>query len=88
MLITSIATFVALAIVLAIIGYRVSGSGGSVIAPADMTVLLPKGARVLSGSAADGKIAVTVEIGGTVEVRLFDAKTLKPAGRLTFGNEP
>ena len=85
MLITSIATFVALAIVLGIIGYRVSGSGGSAIAPPDAVLNLPKGARVISASVAEGRIAVTIEIAGTREVRLFDLKTLKPAGRFTFG---
>jgi hypothetical protein len=89
MLITSGATFIALAIVLGIIGYRVSGSGGSAIAPpVSATVDLPNGARVISTSVADGRIAVTIELAGKMEVRLFDLKTLKRAGRLTFGTEP
>ncbi len=87
MLITTGATFFALAVVLVIVGYRVSGTGGSTTTPAGMAVALPHGARVLSTSVAEGKIAVTIELAGATEVRLFDLKTLKPAGRLTFGVE-
>jgi hypothetical protein len=32
--------------------------------------------------------AVAVGAGGTTEIRTFDAKTLKPAGRLKFVSEP
>jgi hypothetical protein len=31
---------------------------------------------------------LTLDIGGETEIRTFDAKTLKPAGRLRFTNEP
>jgi hypothetical protein len=31
---------------------------------------------------------VTIDVGGTIEIRTFDAKTLKPAGRLKFATEP
>jgi hypothetical protein len=87
MVIASVTTFVAVAVVLAVIGYRVFKSEGS--APsADITIMLPKDARVLSTSVADGRIAVTIAIGGTQEVRLFDLKTLKPLGRVRFATEP
>jgi hypothetical protein len=88
MLVTSLATFVALAIVLGIIGYRVSGSGGSEIAPPDIAVQLPRGARVISTAVAEGRVAVTIELGGTTEVRLFELKTGRPAGRIGFGAAP
>ncbi len=87
MIIASVTTFVAVAMVLGVIGYRVFKSEGSA-ASADMTLLVPKGARVLSTSVADGRISVTIEIGGAQEVRLFDLKTLKPAGRVRFVTEP
>ena len=32
--------------------------------------------------------ALTLDIGGETEIRTFDAKTLKPSGRLRFTNEP
>jgi hypothetical protein len=31
---------------------------------------------------------VTIDVGGAIEIRTFDAKTLKPAGRLKFATEP
>ena len=50
--------------------------------------MLPKGAKIISTAVADVRIAVTVEQGGTIEVRTFDLKTLKPTGRLRFATEP
>jgi hypothetical protein len=87
MLITTGATFLALAIVLVVVGYRVSGLGGSAAVTPDVTVQLPKDARVVSTTMADGKLLVTVEVGGKPEVRLFDAKTGKAMGRVLFGVE-
>jgi hypothetical protein len=85
MIVSGFTTMVAIAAVIGAIGYRVfraEGSAGDVIAT------LPKGARVVSTAVADGRIAVTIEIAGAVEVRLFDLKSLKPAGRLRFATEP
>ena len=87
MLISGFATVLGIAVVVGVIGYRVYRSEGSV-APAEVTALLPKGARVVGTAVADGRIAVTVELGGSIEVRTFDLKTLKPAGRLRFAIEP
>ena len=87
MLITTGATFAALAVVLVIVGYRISGVGGSAATP-DVTAALPAGARVISSSVGDGKLAVTIEVSGAAEVRLFDAKTLKPLGRVGFTKAP
>ena len=82
-------TFIALAIVLMVIGYRVFNSGGSApLAPVDRTLQLPKGARVLSSSVSDGRIAVTVEIDGTTQILLFDGRTLKPLGRIRLKPAP
>ena len=53
-----------------------------------MTALLPKGARVVQTAVADDRLVVTIEIGGAIEVRTFDLKTLRPAGRLRFATEP
>jgi hypothetical protein len=87
MLISGVATVLGIAVVIGLIGYRFYGSGGSV-APAEVTALLPKGAKIVSTAVADGRIAVTVELGGTIEVRTFDLKTLRPTGRLRFATEP
>ncbi len=87
MLIASATTFVAVAAVLGVIGYRVFKSEGSA-APADITALLPAGARVIAVSAGADRIVVTIELAGALEARTFDLKTLQPTGRLRFATEP
>jgi hypothetical protein len=87
MAISGATTLIAIATVLGVIGYRVFKSEGS--APqVEVTALLPKGARVVSISATDERIVVGVDIDGAIEARTYDAKTLRPTGRLTFANEP
>ncbi len=92
MLISGVTTLIAIAAVVTVIGYRVFRSGGSVVpagsAPADITAMLPKGARVVAISAAGDRIVVTLELAGALEARTFDAKTLQPTGRLRFTTEP
>ena len=87
MLISGIATMLGIAVVVTVIGYRVFRTEGRP-GPVEATTLLPKGARVVSTSVAGDRIVVTVDIGGTLEVRTFDAKTLIPQGRLRFAVEP
>ena len=87
MLISGFATLLGIAVVIGVIGYRFFRANGSV-APAEVTALLPKGAKVTATAVADDRIAVTIEQGGVVEVRTFDLKTLKPTGRLRFATEP
>ena len=86
MVISGATTLVAIAAVIGVIGYRVFKAEGS--APADVTALLPKGARVISAAVAEDRIAVTLDVGAAIEIRTFDAKTLKPTGRLRFVTEP
>ena len=86
MLIAGATTLLAVAAVIGVIGYRVFKAEGS--ASADVTALLPKGARVVSAAVAEDRIAVTLDVGGAIEIRTFDAKTLKPTGRLRFATEP
>jgi hypothetical protein len=86
MLISGFTTLMAIAAVVGVIGYRVFKAEGS--APAEVTALLPKGAHVIATAIAEDRIAVTVDIGGAIEIRTFDAKTLKPTGRLKFATEP
>ena len=87
MLISGITTMVAIAAVIGVIGYRVFRGEGSAPA-ADVTALLPKGSRIISTAMAEDRIAVTVDTGSGIEIRTFDARTLKPAGRLRFAIEP
>jgi hypothetical protein len=88
MLIAGATTLVAVLAVIGVIGYRVFKSEGSAAAPADVTALLPKGARIVATIAAEDRIAVTLDIGGAMEIRTFDIKTLRPTGRLRFATEP
>ena len=76
MLISGFATVLGIAVVIGVIGYRVFRTEGSA-APAEVTAMLPKGAKVIATAVADDRIAVTVEVGGTIEVRTFDLKTLQ-----------
>ena len=87
MLISGLTTVIAIAAILGVIGYRVFKSEGSP-AVADVSVLLPKGARIISTTAAEGRIAVTLQTADGIEIRTFDVKTLQPAGRLRFTTEP
>jgi hypothetical protein len=87
MLIAGLTTALAVAAVLIAIGYRLFRAGES--APAgDITAMLPKGARIVSTGVAGDRLVVTLDLGGTTEIRTFDAKSLKPAGRLKFATEP
>ena len=87
MLIAGLATAIGVGALLVAIGYRLFRTDGSVQVT-DVTATLPKGARIVSTAAVGDRLAVTVDIGGVTEVRIYDAKTLKQAGRLKFANEP
>jgi hypothetical protein len=89
MLISGFATVLGIAVVVAVVGYRVFRAEGRPGAGmVEATARLPKGARVVSIATAGERIVVTVDIGGSPEVRIFDAKTLTPEGRLRFAEEP
>ena|GEM_PF-314056 len=88
MLISAVTTAIAIAAVIGVIGYRVYHAGGSGAATiTDGTVVLPKGAHVVSTTIGDGRIVVTLDVGGQNEVRIFDLTTLQQTGRLRFGTE-
>src|SRR6202044_1729242 len=81
MLIAGLTTALAVAAVLIAIGYRLFRSEGSAATTTDVTATLPKGARIVSTGTSGGRLVVTLDIGGTTEIRTFDAHTLKPAGK-------
>jgi hypothetical protein len=87
MLIAGLTTMVAIAAVIGVIGYRVFKAGGSV-ATAEVTALLPKGARIVATAVAEDRVVVTVELDGATEIRTFDLRTLRQTGRLRFATEP
>jgi hypothetical protein len=86
MLIAGLTTALGIAAVLIAIGYRFFRADGSV--SADVTVILPKAARIVSTGVVRDRVVVTLDIGGSTEIRSFEVRTLKPAGRLRFVNEP
>ena len=87
MLVSGFATFLGIAVVIGVIGYRVFRSEGSLSAP-DLTTLLPKGAKIVSTGVSEDRIVLTLDVQGVLEIRTFDLRSLKPTGRLRFATEP
>src|SRR6202171_4915137 len=87
MLIAGLTTALAVGAVLIAIGYRLFRSEGSTVTT-DTTSILPKGARILATAVAGDRLVVTLDVGGSTEIRTFDARTLKATGRLKFVSEP
>ncbi len=87
MLISGVTTMVAVIAVLGVIGYRLFRSEGSA-GPTEATGLLPKNARIVSTAVAEDRVVVTLDVAGATEIRTYDLKTLRPAGRLRFAVEP
>ncbi len=88
MLIATLTTFVAVAVVLGVIGYRVFKSGASAPALSDVVAQLPAGGKVVSTAVGDGRIVLTVDVGGNLELHIFDLASLKPVGRMRFAPAP
>jgi hypothetical protein len=99
MLISMAVTIIAVGSVFGFVGYRLFKGEGTVAKTADkvvpaptagseMTLSLPRGARVVQSAVAEDRLIITLDIGGRLEVRTYDLKTLQPAGRLTFSTTP
>ena len=89
MLISGFATVLGIAVVLGVVGYRIFHSGSTDAGGgSDLTVLFPKGAKIVATSVSGDALIVTIEVGGTTEIRSFDARTLRPLARLRFATEP
>ena len=89
MLIAGLTSALAVAVVLIAVGYRLyRGEGSPAEDSTDIIATLPKGARIVSTAVAGERLVLTLDIGGATEIRTFDAKTLKPAGKLKFVSEP
>jgi hypothetical protein len=85
MVIASVTTFLAVAAVLVVIGYRVFHLGGSAAESGgfiDAGAALPAAAKVVSTAVSNDHIVVTIDVAGTTEIWTFDPDTLKPLGRL------
>lgn len=88
MLIAGLTSALAVTILLVAIGYRLYRGEGSPAGTTEITATLPKGARITSTGVAGDRLVVTLDVGGTTEIRTFDARTFKPAGKLKFVSEP
>jgi hypothetical protein len=99
MLVSMAITVIAVGSVFGLIGYRMYKGDGAAAKtadklpesspiPTDVTLSLPRGARVVQSAVANDRLVMTLEIDGKLEVRTFDLKTLQPAGRLNFSATP
>ncbi len=99
MLVSMAVTIVAVGSVFGFIGYRIFKGEGTTAKtadklppasaiPTDITLSLPRGARVIQAGVAADRLVITLEIDGKVEVRTFDVTTLQPAGRINFSGTP
>jgi len=88
MIVIMTTTFVAIGVILAVIGYRLSYVKESAASFVDVTHALPAGARVLATAVSNDHIVVTIEVGGTVQLLTFDPDTLTPLGRLRLETKP
>jgi hypothetical protein len=88
MMIASVTTFIAVAVVIGVIGYRVFKGEGRAQAGLDADAPWPNGARIVSSAMNDERLALTIETPNGLEVRFFDLRTFKPAGRLPLGGKP
>jgi hypothetical protein len=103
MLVSNLFMLIAIAAVLVVVGYRIyhtepaaprAPPPAPVAVPAppkipvDMTLTLPRGARIVQTAVAGDRLVLTIEINGASEIRTFDIKTLQPAGRLSFTSVP
>src|SRR5439155_23949014 len=87
MLIAGLTTALAICAVLIAVGYRLFKSEGRAPEPAgDVTATLPKGAKIVSSGVAGDRLVITLDVGGVTEIRSFDARPLRPAGKLTLAN--
>jgi hypothetical protein len=86
MIISALTTVLAIAAVVVVIGYRMIAFGAATAG--DSTIVLPKGARVISMAASSGRVAVLLDVDGASELHTFDIKTLKETGRLRFTTGP
>ena len=99
MLVSMAVTMIAVGSVFGFIGYRIFKGEGTTAKtadklppsspiPTDITLSLPRGARVIQSAVANDRLLITLEIDGKPEVRTFDIKTLQPTGRLNFSATP
>ncbi len=88
MVIAGLTTAIGMAAILITIGYKLYRGEGTSAPVSEITAMLPKGARITSTAVSGDRVVVTVETPAGLEIRTFDARTLKLTGRLRFATEP
>jgi hypothetical protein len=99
MLVSMAVTVIAVGSVFGFIGYRIFKGEGTTAKtadklpeasaiPVDITLSLPRGARVIQSAVAADRLVITLDIDGKIEVRTFDVNTLQPSGRINFSGTP
>jgi hypothetical protein len=86
MVISALTTLLAIAAVAVVIGYRIYGAPGNTPIT-NGVVMLPKGAHVVSTTVTGTTVAVTIDVDGSQEVRIYDRRSMQQVGRLRFGTE-
>jgi hypothetical protein len=87
MLIAGLTTAFGIGAVFIAIGYKLfRGEGRAAVT--EVTIMVPKGGRIVSTATLGDRIALTLDIGGATEIRTYDAKTFKLLGRARFATEP
>src|ERR1700674_4501875 len=84
---SSLVMIVGFLAVFGVIAYRLSSGAERSRAP-EAALQLPAGARVVATAVGEGRLLVTIEVGGATEVRIFDLNTLEPRGRLRLSPQP
>ena len=87
MLLSGFATFLGIAVVIGVVGYRffrAEGSGRR----RKSSRSCPRARKSSRSFRPQDRIVVTLDVAGATEIRTFDLRTLTPAGRLRFANEP
>ncbi len=88
MVIAGATTAIGMAAILIAIGYKLYRGDVSSPSVSEITASLPKGAHITSTAVSGDRVVVTVETPAGLEIRTFDARTLKLTGRLRFATEP
>ncbi len=77
---------VGVAAVFGVIAYRALRD--KPVATGEITALLPKGAQIVSATVSGDIVVLVLSVGGSTEIRTYNARTLTPAGKLRFAAEP
>ena len=88
MVTSSVLTALAIGAVFAAIGYRVLTRSERPPVSEPATLMLPRDAKIVQTTVAADRIVLVIEANGTMEIRTYDLRTLKPIGQLNLSRKP